>query len=149
MTNNNLATGRVWCHIDQLWREFPERLAWMAEPCCALAAQLGLRVHTVYAMAIANAKYGPAAIPEAEAIYDEQLEAIHDAHRLRRPTLTIEDLLAIGRRARVALERIMRVEPSPIQRAKIQAWLAEIDAVRADNARLAQQILDERARKVN
>src|SRR6516164_6210071 len=104
--NNTIINNRVWCPIDELWRVFPERLAWMAEPCRALAAQLGLRVHTVYAMACFNAKYGPAAIPEAEALYDEDLEAIHDAHRLRRPTLTIEDLLAIARRSRIAIERV-------------------------------------------
>jgi hypothetical protein len=141
--------GRVFCSIDQLWRVFPERLAWMAEPCRKLAAQLGLRVHTVYAMAVANAKYGPAAIPEAEALYDEHGEAIHDAHRLRRPTLSIEDLLAIARRARITLERLLRVDGNPARRAKLQAALAEIDAVRAENARLATEMLERRARKVN
>ena len=139
--NNNTITGRVWCPIDELWRVFPERLAWMAQPCRALAAQLGLRVHTVYAMACFNAKYGPAAIPEAEALYDEDLEAIHDAHRLRRPTLTIEELLAIAHRARTSIERVLRVDANAERRAKLQAKLAEMDALRADSLRLAQQML--------
>jgi hypothetical protein len=133
--------GKVWCAVDQLWHEFPQRLAFMAEPCRLLAQQLGLRVHTVYAMACFNAKYGPAAIPEAEALYDEDLEAIHDSHRLRRPTLTIEDLLAIARRSRIAIERVLRVDPNPARRAKLQASLDEMDALRADSVRMAQQML--------
>jgi hypothetical protein len=147
MTNNNLVTGRVWCSIDQLWRNFPERLAWMAEPCRALASQWGLRVHTVYCMAIAGATYGAEAIPESEELYDESLQAIHDAHRLRR-TLTIEQLLAIARRSRIAVERILRVDPNPARRAKLQAKLAEMDALRADSVRMARQML-EQSRKVN
>ena len=146
--NNNTITGRVWCPIDELWRVFPERLAWMAQPCRALAAQLGLRVHTVYAMACFNAKYGPAAIPEAEALYDEDGEAIHDYHRLRRPTLTIEELLAIAHRARTSIERVLRVDANAERRAKLQAKLAEMDALRADSVRMAKQML-EQSRKVN
>src|SRR5262249_11414651 len=132
MSNNQPQTstisGRVWCPIDQLYRVFPERLAWMAEPCKALAAQFGLRVHTVYAMACFNAKYGPAAIPEAEALYDEDGEAIHDNQRLRGLTLSIDQLLEIARRARIAVERVLRVDPNPARRAKLQAKLAEMDA---------------------
>jgi hypothetical protein len=144
----NLASGRVWCPIDELWRVFPERLAWMAEPCRALAAQLGLRVHTVYAMACFNAKYGPAAIPEAEALYDEDGEAVHDAHRLHSFTLTLEQLLDIARRSRIAVERVLRVDPNPTRRAKLQAKLAEMDTLRADSICKAQQML-EQVRKVN
>ena len=146
--NNNTITGRVWCPIDELWRVFPERLAWMAQPCRALAAQLGLRVHTVYAMACFNAKYGPAAIPEAEALYDEDGEAIHDSHRLRSFTLTLDQLLDIARRSRIAVERVLRVDPNPARRAKLQATLDKMDALRADSVRKAQQML-EQSRKVN
>jgi hypothetical protein len=144
----SMTYGRVWCPIDQLWRVFPERLAWMAEPCRALAQQWGLRVHTVYAMACFNAKYGPAAIPEAETLYDEHCEAIHDAYRLRSFTLSIDQLLDIARRSRIALERILRVDPNPVRRAKLEAKLAKIDEVRAANAALAAAIL-EKQQKVN
>jgi hypothetical protein len=99
--------GRVWCPIDELWRVFPERLAWMAEPCRALALQLGLRVHTVYAMAVANAQFEPNAIPEAEALYDEHLEAIHDNGLLRAAQRGFPlSILAMAKRARIAVERV-------------------------------------------
>jgi hypothetical protein len=152
-SNNNLVTGHVWCSIDQLYRTFPERLAWMAEPCRALAAQWGLRVHTVYCMAVAGAQYGPEAIVEAEELYDDSGDAYHDNQRLRSAQagmtkLSIDELLAIARRARLALERLIRVDPNAERRAKYAASLDKMDAWRATNAALARAML-ERKRKVN
>ena len=152
-SNNNLVTGHVWCSIDQLYRTFPERLAWMAEPCRALAAQWGLRVHTVYCMAVAGAQYGPEAIVEAEELYDDSGDAYHDNQRLRSAQagmtkLSIDELLAIARRARLALERLIRVDPNAERRAKYAATLDKMDALRATNAALARALL-ERKRKVN
>jgi hypothetical protein len=146
-------TGRVWCSIDQLYRTFPERLAWMAEPCRMLAAQWGLRVHIVYCMAIAGAQYGPEAIVEAEELYDDSGDAYHDNQRLRSAQagttkLSIDELLAIARRARLALERLLRVDPNAERRAKYAATLDKMDALRATNAALARALL-ERKRKVN
>jgi hypothetical protein len=147
MTNNNIVSGRVWCHIDQLYRNFPERLAWMAEPCRALAAQWGLRVHTVYTMAIAGAQYGPEAIVEAEELYDDSGDAYHDNQRLRSAQagttkLSMDDLLGIARRARLALERLLRVDPNAERRAKYAATLDKMDEMRADSIRKAQQMLE-------
>jgi len=149
----NLVTGRVYCHIDQLYRVFPERFAWMAEPCRALASQWGIRVHTVYTMVCAGAQYGPQAVAEAEELYDDSGDAYHDNQRLRCAQsgtikLSIDELLAIARRARLALERLIRVDPDPVRRATYQASLDKMDALRADSSRLTQQML-EQSRKVN
>jgi hypothetical protein len=46
-SQGNIINNRVWCPIDELWREFPERLVWMAEPCRAIAAQLGFPIRSV------------------------------------------------------------------------------------------------------
>ena len=143
----NLVTGRVWCSIDQLCRVFPERLAWMAEPCRALAAQWGIRVHTVYAMVCAGAQYGPQAVAEAEELYDDAGDAYHDNQRLRCAQsgtikLSLDELLAIARRARLALERLIRVDPDPARRAEYEAALAKQDALRADSIRIAKQMLE-------
>jgi hypothetical protein len=153
MTNNNSVTGRVWCSIDQLWRVFPERLAWMAEPCRALAAQWGIRVHTVYAMACAVRLHGPDAIFEAEEIYDDCGDAYHDNQRLRTAQhgtikLSLDELLSIARRARTALERLIRVESNDERRAKYEAALRRMDKLRAANATLAKAIL-EKQQKAN
>jgi hypothetical protein len=147
----NLVTGRVWCSIDQLYRVFPERFAWMAEPCRALAEQWGIRVHTVYAMVCAGAQYGPQAIAEAEELYDDSGDAYHDNQRLRTAQsgtikLSLDELLAIARRARLALERLFRVDPDPTRRAKLQASLDKMDTLRADSVRLRSKCWSNRER---
>jgi hypothetical protein len=151
MTNNSVS-GRVWCSIDQLWRVFPERLAWMAEPCRALALQLGFPIRNIYRAAMVGAHVGLSAIPEADEIHEEQLDAIHDAGILKAAQrgfpLSIDELLAIAKRARIAVERVLRVDPNPVRRAKLQATLDKMDALRADSARLAQQMLEQK-QKVN
>jgi hypothetical protein len=147
--NNNSVTGRVFCPINQTWHTFSERLAWMAEPLRALALQLGFPIRDIYRAAMVGAHVGQEAIPEAEIIWEEHLDALHDRVRLKGGfTLSITELLNISRRARLALERLIRLTGNPAKRANLKAKLAEIDAVRAENARLATQML-ERMRKVN
>jgi hypothetical protein len=149
MTNNNSVTGRVWCPINELWHEFPKRLAWMAEPCRALALQLGFPIRNIYRAAMVGAHVGLSAIPEADEIHEEQLEAIHDNGLLRGSfPLSLDELLAIAKRARIAVERLIRVDPNPIRRAKLEAKLAEMDQLRADSVRLAKQMLEQK-QKVN
>jgi hypothetical protein len=147
MTNNNLASDRVWCSIHQMWNVFPKRVAWMAEPCRAIAQQLGFPIRDVYRAAMVGAHIGHEAIPEAEIIWEEHSDALHDRVRLR-GKLSITELLDISRRARLALARLICVTSNPAKRANLEAKLAEIDAARAENARLATQML-EQVRKVN
>src|SRR6516165_4848492 len=96
MTNNNLASDRVWCSIHQMWNVFPKRVAWMAEPCRAIAQQLGFPIRDVYRAAMVGAHIGHEAIPEAEIIWEEHSDALHDRVRLR-GKLSITELLDISR----------------------------------------------------
>jgi hypothetical protein len=125
----------------------------MAEPCRALALQLGFPIRNIYRAAMVGAHVGLEAIPEADEIHEEQLDAIHDSGRLRAAQrggikLSVDELLAIAQRARIAVERLLRVTDNPERRAKYEATLRKMDQLRADSARLATQML-EQARKVN
>jgi hypothetical protein len=140
-------TGRVFCPVNQTWHTFSERLAWMTEPLRQLALQLGFPIRDIYRAAMVGAHVGLNAIPEAEIIWEEHLDALHDRVRLR-GKLSITDLLSIAMRARLALARLICLTSDPAKRANLEAKLAEIDEVRADNARMAQEML-ERMRKVN
>ena len=149
MTNNNLASDRVWCSIHQMWNVFPKRVAWMAEPCRAIAQQLGFPIRDVYRAAMVGAHIGHEAIPEAEIIWEEHLDGLHDRVRLKGGfKLSVTELLNISRRARIALARLISLTSNPAKRANLEAKLAKIDELRAENARLATQML-EQARRVN
>jgi hypothetical protein len=146
---SDIINNRVWCSIDQLWHEFPERLAWMAEPCRQIAEQLGFPIRDVYRAAMVGAHVGHEAIPEAEIIWEEHLDGLHDRVRLKGGfKLSVTELLNISRRARIALARLISLTSNPAKRANLEAKLAKIDELRAENARLATQML-EQARRVN
>jgi hypothetical protein len=140
MSNGDI---RGWCPIEETWGVFPPDLAWLAEPCRALAHQFGFSIGSVQAMAQSVKVYGPAAAAEGEAIYREHLDAIHDAERLRggRAKLTIAELVDIARRSRIALARIIRCDCNPERRAKLEAKLAEMDELARENHALAQQAM--------
>jgi hypothetical protein len=83
----------------------------------------------------------------SEAIKLDLFEGADDNERLKLARiglidLSVLELLEIGARARSEIEQALERERHPRKRARLQATIATVDEIRADNARMARQMLD-------
>jgi hypothetical protein len=63
--------------------------------------------------------------------------------------LSVFELLEIGARARTEIEQAIESERNPRKQARLQATLAKVDELRAENARMAQEMLDKQEGKLS
>ena len=94
----------------------------------SLARQFQIPMEHVFAMAKVTAEMGPEWLEDSVEFYEGWLEDLNDNHKLQMVqqgliTLSLDELLAIRRRARAGLELLLRHECKPATRKWIEKKL--------------------------